>query len=66
MDNYLLIQKEDIDWVAYMECASIEKPSYNFKIFKTNSIENAIVRAQGVFTEYGYKFKIGDLHASTI
>ena len=61
-DNYLLIRKEDTDWAAYMECASIEKPSYTSKIFNTNSIENAIVQAQDVYTEYGYRFEIEDVY----
>ena len=62
-DNYLLIRKEDTDWVAYMECASIEEPCYASKIFNTNSIEKAIIQAQDVYTEYGYRFEMEDIYA---
>ena len=63
-DNYLLIRKEDTDWVAYMECASIEEPSYASKIFNTNSIEKAIIQAQDVYTEYGYRFEVDGLYGA--
>ena len=61
-DNYLLIRKEDTDWAAYMECASIEKPSYTSKIFNTDSIENAVIGAQDIYTEYGYRFEVAGVY----
>jgi len=57
-DNYILIRKEDSNWVAYMEFASIEEPSYRSKIFVTDTLMDAIIQAQAVGTEYGYRFEI--------
>ena len=57
-DNYLLIREENSNWVAYMEFASMEEPSYCSKIFVTDTLVNAIIQAQVVDTEYGYHFEI--------
>ena len=57
-DNYLLIRKENSNWVAYMESASNEEPGYGFKEFITDTVENAIISAQEVDTEYGYRFEM--------
>jgi len=57
-DNYLVIRKEESNWVAYMEFASEEEPNYTSREFVTDSVENAIVLAQGIYTEYGYHFEM--------
>jgi len=61
-DNYLLIRKEDCNWVAYMEFASEEEPSYSSEEFVASSLEDAIILAQGVYTEYGYQFEVDKLY----
>jgi len=61
-DNYLLIRKEDSNWVAYMELASMEEPSYRSKIFVTDTLVDVILQAQEIDTEYGYKFEIEGLY----
>jgi len=61
-DTYLLIRKEDCNWVAYMEFASMEEPSYSSEKFVASSLEDAIILAQGVYTEYGYKFEVDKLY----
>ena len=62
VENYLLIRKEDSNWVAYMEFVSIEEPSYSSEEFVTDTLEEAIILAQEQDTEYGYKFEVDGLY----
>ena len=56
-DNYLLIRQEADIWTGYMESASVEQPSYTTLVFKVFSLKDAIVHAQSLDTEYGYRFE---------
>ena len=60
-DNYILIRKEDTQWVGYMQCASIEEDNYDNQLFRTEVLENAIIFAQEQDTEYGYRFEVDGL-----
>jgi len=56
-DNYILIRKEKHMWTGYIEIASVEEPCYDVRAFKVENIEDAIVKAQNIDTEYGYRFE---------
>lgn len=58
-DNYILVRQEDTKWVGYMEYMSVTNPSYIFKVFDAPNLEKAVISAQGMNTEYGYKFEFG-------
>tara|TARA_Y100000310_G_scaffold70845_1_gene66605 strand:+ start:7182 stop:7388 length:207 start_codon:yes stop_codon:yes gene_type:complete len=64
-DNYVLVRKENAQWVGYMQCASIEEASYDSQLFCTDTLEDAIILAQEENTEYGYKFEVGGLYDNT-
>ena len=61
-NTYLLIRKEDSNWVAYMELVSMEEPSYSSEVFVADTLREVIIQAQEIDTEYGYKFEIGGLY----
>ena len=61
-DNYVLVRKEDTNWVGYMQCASIEKADYANQLFYTDVLEDAIILAQEQDTEYGYRFEKESLY----
>jgi len=64
-DNYILVKKEDTHWVGYMQCASRRTYCYHDKLFCADEIEDAIILAQDIDTEYGYKFEVGDFYGET-
>ena len=64
-DNYVLVRKEDIQWVGYMQHASIEEVKYGEQLFCTDFLEDAILLAQEEDTEYGYKFEVEGLYDNT-
>jgi hypothetical protein len=44
-------------YVGYKESASVEVSTYSDPVFKVFDLEDAIVHAQSLDTEYGYKFE---------
>ena len=63
-DNYVLVRKENAQWIGYMQSAS--SPIFHDKrVFCTDTLEDAIILAQEENTEYGYKFEVGGLYDNT-
>ena len=63
-DNYILVRKENAQWIGYMQSAS-SPIFHDERVFSTNTLEEAIVLAQEENTEYGYKFEVGGLYAAS-
>ena len=56
-DNYILIRKENMDWVGYIQAASVTEVTYDTQCFKDRSFLKAIAKAQEMDTEYGYRIE---------
>ena len=53
-DNYILIRKERIGWVGYMQSASVENIVYDNPCFTLHSFMGAIAKSQELSPEHGY------------
>jgi len=64
-NSYVLVKKENAQWIGYMQCTSDRTYCYHNKLFCTDVLEDAIILAQDIDTEYGYKFKVEDFYDNT-
>ena len=56
-DNYILIRKENMDWVGYIQSASATEATYDTQCFKDRSFLRVISKAQEMEPEYGYRIE---------
>ena len=56
-DNYISIRKENDKYVGYHQFASADEPQYDDPMFIAGSVEDAIIKAQAEYTEYGFFFE---------